>query len=53
MITTAGLNRDLELAFQVFANDPLVDLPLAEARKLFDQMIDATKAYLTSYNIHN
>lgn len=51
MITTAGLNRDLDLAFQVFANDPLMDLPLDKARALFDQMIDATKAYLTSYNV--
>ena len=49
MITTAGLNRDLELAFQVFANDPLTELSLGDARALFDRMIDATKAYLTSY----
>ena len=49
MITTAGLNRDLELAFQVFANDPLTELSLGDARALFDRMIDATKTYLGSY----
>ena len=45
----AALTRDLELAFQVFANDPLVRLPLAEARALFDEMVENTKKYLTSY----
>ena len=51
MITTAGLNRDMELAFQVFANDPLMELSVSDAKVLFDQMIDATKTYLTSYNV--
>ncbi len=51
MITTAGLNRDLELAFQVFTNDPLVDLPFDRARELFNIMVDATKDYLPGYTV--
>ncbi len=51
MIKTAALNRDLDMAFSAFASDPLVRLPIDEAKKLFDEMIENTKAYLTSYNI--
>ena len=49
MIVEAGLKRDLDLAFKVFVNDPLVRLSLSDARKLFDEMIDNTKEYLTMY----
>ena len=49
MVLEAAFNYDLELAFQAFANDPLVRLPVDEARKLFDEMIENTKAYLTDY----
>ena len=49
LIVEAAYNRDLELAFQVFANDPLVTLSLDDARKLFNEMVENTKAYLTEY----
>lgn len=50
-IVEAGLNRDLKKAFNVFVSDPLVAIPMDQARKLFDEMIDNTKKYLTMYNI--
>ena len=49
LIVEAAYNRDLELAFQVFANDPLVTLSLEDARKLFNEMVENTKEYLTEY----
>lgn len=48
-IVEAGLTRNLELAFEAFVNDPLVYIPLVDARKLFDEMIDNTKEYLGEY----
>ncbi len=50
-IVEAGITRNVNLAFDAFVNDPLMTLPLAEARKLFDEMIENTKKYLTMYNI--
>ncbi len=49
MLAEAGRERDLEKAFQVFVNDPLVDIPVEQARKLFDEMVENTKEYLTEY----
>ncbi len=49
MVARAARERDLDLAFKAFANDPLVDLDLSTARKLFDEMVDNTKDYLTEY----
>ena len=49
MVVEAALNRDLELAFVAFANDPLVTIPVSDARKLFEEMVDNTKQYLTEY----
>ena len=51
MITKAALDRDLDLAFQAFVNDPLTAIGLDDAKELFGTMIDNTKKYLTSYNI--
>ena len=51
MIVKAGIERDLELAFIAFLNDPLVSLAPPEARALFDEMIQNTKKYLTMYDI--
>ena len=48
-IARAGRERDLDRAFTVFCNDPLVDLPMSEARKLFDEMVEGTKEYLKEY----
>ncbi|MBQ3529396.1 MAG: alpha-glucosidase/alpha-galactosidase [Oscillospiraceae bacterium] len=49
MLAEAAKERDLEKAFAVFVNDPLVDLPVSEARKLFDEMVEGTKEYLQEY----
>lgn len=49
LIVESGINRDLDLAFKAFVNDPLVRLSLDDAKKLFDEMIDNTKKYLTMY----
>lgn len=42
-------DRDLEKAFSVFAADPQIKLPLDKARKLFNEMVENTKAYLGEY----
>ena len=50
-ISEAIANRDLEALFAAFVNDPLVTCSMDDARKLFDEMIENTKEYLTSFNI--
>ncbi len=49
LVAEAVRERDLDKAFLAFANDPLVDLAPAEARKLFDEMVEGTKQYLKDY----
>ena len=49
MLTEAALTRNLDLAFAAFTNDPLVTVSLSDARKLFDEMIENTRAYLADY----
>lgn len=49
MVARATKERDLELAFKAFVNDPLVNLDIPTARKLFDEMVDNTKTYLQEY----
>ncbi|TYT23443.1 alpha-glucosidase/alpha-galactosidase [Dictyoglomus thermophilum] len=51
MILEAVLNKDLELAFRAFYNDPIVEskLDFDTARKLFKEMIEGTKRYLPKY----
>ena len=49
MVARAGRERNLELAFKAFANDPLVNLDLLTARALFDEMVENTKEYLKEY----
>ncbi len=51
LISEAAAERDLEKAFAAFVADPLVTCSIDDARKLFDEMIENTKKYLTSYNI--
>lgn len=49
-VARAAKERDLDRAFLAFANNPLVtSLNLADAKALFDQMIENTKAYLGEY----
>ena len=45
----AVAERNLEKAFMAFCSDPLVTCNLSEAKKLFDEMIENTKKYLTMY----
>lgn len=51
LIVEAALTRDLDMAFRAFVNDPLVTCSLEDAKKLFDEMLDNTKKYLSMYNI--
>jgi len=51
ILVEAALERDLDKAFLVFANDALVHLPLDKARELFERMLKNTSKYLTMYNI--
>ena len=48
-VLEAAFTGDLDLAFQAFANDPLVTINRNDAKALFDEMIDNTKEYLTDY----
>ena len=50
-VAEAIFNRDIEAIFSAFASDPLVTCNLTDARKLFDEMVENTKAYLTDYNL--
>ena len=49
MVARAGRERNLDLAFKAFANDPLVNLDFPTARALFDEMVENTKEYLMEY----
>ncbi len=49
LVAKAARQRDLDLAFAAFCADGLVRLPLADARKLFDEMAENTRAYLGEY----
>lgn len=51
MVSDAIANRDLQKIFNAFAQDPLVTCSKADAKKLFDEMVNNTKAYLTDYNL--
>ena len=46
----AGVTGNYELAFKAFVNDPLVTVSHGDARKLFEEMLANTKAYLPAYN---
>lgn len=48
-IAEAVENRDLDMAFKAFINDPLNYLDVNDSRKMFDEMIENTKAYLAMY----
>lgn len=48
-ILKAVINKDKKLAFNAFVNDPLVNIPLSEAKELFNEMFEATKKYLKGW----
>ena len=50
-LNTAIANRDLDAVFSVFVNDPLVTCNYYDARKLFKEMVENTKEYLTMYDL--
>ena len=50
-VLKAGLQKNKELAFRAFANDPLVTLSINDARRLFDVMLQNTEAYLPGWDI--
>ncbi len=50
LVVKSALTGDYELAFVAFCNDNLNDLTLQDSRKLFDKMLENTKAYLPSYD---
>lgn len=43
--------RDVDMIFNIFANDPLVTCSYEDAKKLFKEMVDNTKEYLTMYDL--
>ncbi|MCI9203258.1 MAG: hypothetical protein HFI97_06055, partial [Lachnospiraceae bacterium] len=43
--------RDTEKIFAAFANDPLVTCGLDNARRLFREMCENTREYLTMYDL--
>ncbi|RXZ82501.1 alpha-glucosidase/alpha-galactosidase [Paenibacillaceae bacterium] len=47
----AALNKDKELAFKAFSNDPLVQLSEAKAAELFERMLHNTKSYLPGWEL--
>lgn len=50
-VSDAIARRDIEAIFNAFVSDPLVTCGMADARKMFDEMVENTKAYLTDYNL--
>ena len=50
-LSSAIAKRDLDEIFACFIGDPLVTCSMKEAEALFEEMIENTKEYLTSYNI--
>ena len=50
-ISKAVANRDIEAIFNVLLTDPLVTCNVEDARKMFNEMVENTKAYLKDYNI--
>lgn len=51
LLAEAIAQRDLNKAFLAFVNDPLVRLPLDQARELFCRMLDNTSKYLNMYDL--
>lgn len=51
LVSEGIAERDVEKIFNAFANDPLVTCSMEDARKLFDEMCENTKKYLSMYNL--
>lgn len=50
-ILEAALAKNKDLAFAAFVNDPLVNIPIEEAKVLFEAMLHNTKEYLHGWDI--
>ncbi len=50
-VSAAIAERNIDKIFNAFASDPLVTCGICDARKMFDEMVQNTKKYLTDYNI--
>ena len=50
-ILQAGLRQDQDLALQAFVNDPLVNISVADARKLLGEMLWNTRSYLPGWKL--
>ena len=50
LVSEGIAERDLEKIFIAFANDPLVTCNMKDAKKLFKEMCENTKSYLTMYD---
>ncbi len=51
VVSEAIANRDIKGIFSAFVNDPLVTCSPEDAKKLFKEMVENTKAYLSSYDL--
>ena len=51
LVAEAAKTKKLEPAFKAFVNDPLTRISTADAKKLFDEMIENTKEYLGMYDL--
>ena len=51
LVSDGIAERNLDKIFCAFANDPLVTCSIEDARKLFKEMCENTKAYLGMYNL--
>ena len=51
MVVEGCVERNMEKIFNAFCHDPLVTIPESNAKKLFAEMVENTKAYLTEYLI--
>ena len=50
IIVDSAMKQDYEAVFRAFANDPLITLPVDEAKKLYVEMLENTKEYIPNVN---
>ena len=51
LIIKAGIEKDIDLAFNVFINDNLMTLDIDDAKKLFSEMLNNTRKYLEGWDL--
>lgn len=51
IILKSSIKKDKNLAFNAFINDPMVNISIDDARKLFEEMLENIKGYLPGWNI--